>query len=59
MTDDPIKDFEAYDAKLQSQKVPICALCGERIFYDYAYHIRFLNEWWCEDCVENLREWIF
>lgn len=55
-TDDPIRDFERYDAELEKalEKRPICDECGEHIQDDYMYVIG--NYTLCEDCLKNFRE---
>ena len=58
MTNDPIRDFELYDAEQEekAEKLPRCSCCGEPIFDDYFYRID--DEIYCEDCLNNeFREW--
>lgn len=56
-TDDPIADFERYDAEQQKQldKLPKCSICDEPIQDDYYYEIN--AECICEDCLnDNFRK---
>lgn len=50
MTDDPVRDFDEWDAEQTEQlkKLPKCDCCGEPIQDDYGY--RFDGELLCEDC---------
>lgn len=57
-TDDPIADFNAWDAEREAQleKLPICADCGERITTDFCYCIN--DEYICPDCMDSgYRKW--
>lgn len=51
-TDDPIADFERYDAEQQAQldKLPVCCECDEPIQGEYCYEIN--GEYICEECLE-------
>lgn len=51
-TDDPIADFDAYDAEQNRRlaKLPICADCDEPIQDEFAYYIN--GEWICERCID-------
>lgn len=52
-TDDPIADFERYDADLNKQleQRPVCADCDQHIQDDRAYYIN--GEWICKDCMSS------
>ena len=55
-TDDPVADFERYDAILQEQlkQMPHCINCGEPIQDDHLFNID--GDLFCEECmVENFR----
>lgn len=47
-TDDPIRDFERYDAEKCKMK-PVCFMCEEEINDDYFYDI--YGTIYCKDCV--------
>ncbi len=55
-TDDPIADFERYDAEQQEQldKLPKCVECGEPIQQEFAVCIN--DDWICDDCLEMFRK---
>lgn len=50
-TDDPLADFDRYDAEQQREldKLPVCADCGEPVTDDYFYLIN--DEVICPDCL--------
>lgn len=50
-SDDPIADFERYDADREEEltKYPVCCMCGERIQDDYLYDID--GDLVCESCL--------
>ena len=52
-TNDPIADFESWDAEQQKQleKLPRCADCGEYIQEDYCYEID--DKPICQDCLDS------
>lgn len=52
-TDDPIADFERYDAEQQAklEELPICDYCDEHIQSDYYYLI--FDDVICEDCLND------
>lgn len=54
-TDDPVADFEAYDAEQQEQldKLPRCCECDKTIQNEYAYYIN--DEWICDSCMSTYR----
>lgn len=57
-TDDPIRDFEYYDAKREESlnNLPVCYECEEPIQDDACYE--FDGEYVCENCLEqNHRRW--
>lgn len=56
-TNDPIKDFNRWDLEQweKEQRLPICALCGGRIYEDYAYTIN--KQRYCEKCIEDSKEY--
>lgn len=49
-TNDPVADFERYDAEQESalEKLPVCNCCGEPIQQERA--IYYNDQWCCEDC---------
>lgn len=53
ISDDPIKDFERYDAEQARllQKLPRCADCDEPIQDDHYYLIN--DEPICPDCIDS------
>ncbi len=56
-TDDPLRDFERWDAERERRlaQLPTCADCGEHIQDETAYYIN--GEWICKDCMDSyLRE---
>ena len=52
-TDDPINDFNRYDAEQTKwlKKLPVCADCDEPIQDETAYYIN--GEWICMDCMSS------
>lgn len=64
-TDDPIHDYERYDAELASERrrLPVCDDCGEPIEGEHTYLI--YDSYICVDCLhrnyrkrtEDLIEW--
>ena len=50
-TDDPLVDFESWDAEQQktSEQLPTCCECGEKIRDDFCYEIE--GEPICDDCL--------
>lgn len=52
-TDDPLKDFDRYEAEQQRylDSLPKCAECGEPIQSEKCYEID--GELICQDCLEN------
>ena len=56
-TDDPLKDFDRYDAecakaeKERYNNLPFCADCNNRIEDDEAYFIG--GDWICQDCMSS------
>ena len=58
-TDDPIKDFECYDAEQHRglEKLPRCYECDEPIQSETCYEIN--GELICPECLENNhRKWV-
>lgn len=53
ISDDPIRDFELWDAEQSKQieKLPKCRICNEPIQDDYLFEID--GELICEDCLKN------
>lgn len=51
-TDDPVADFESWDAMLEQRlaRLPVCSECGEPIQDYFAYQID--NRWICENCIQ-------
>ena len=56
ITDDPVADFERYDAEQQKEieKLPRCSECDEPIQDDEAYYIN--DEWICDECMKQYRK---
>ena len=57
-TDDPVADFERYDAQRQRElaKLPMCSECGQPITDEYCFEVN--DELICESCItENHRKW--
>lgn len=54
-TDNPVADFERWDAQQQAEldELPKCSECGEPIQYE-GYYI--INDWVCENCMEQYRK---
>lgn len=52
-TDNPVKDFEKYDAEQQKEleKLPVCSHCDEPIQDEHYYEIN--DEVVCEECLEQ------
>ena len=58
-TDDPIADFDRYDAEQSKweEKLPVCSECGEKVHDDYFYEIN--DEVICSECLDsNHRKWV-
>ncbi|MBO5463753.1 MAG: hypothetical protein J6A49_10630 [Clostridia bacterium] len=55
-TDNPVADFERYDAVQEraKEKLPRCSECGEPIQDDFFYD--FDCYFYCADCVSNHRK---
>ena len=53
-TDDPIADFERYDAEQQKKldRLPKCCHCGEPIQDDFCFDLGD-GEIYCEDCLKK------
>lgn len=53
-TDDPVADFERYDAEQEAEleKMPVCTNCLERIQDGYLFDIE--GELYCEECAYEL-----
>lgn len=51
-TDDPIADYDRYDAEQEREleKLPVCCDCGERVTADHYYLIN--DEVICPECLE-------
>ena len=51
-SDDPVADFERYDAKQQEalKQLPTCTNCGEPIQDDYLFDVD--GELFCEECMK-------
>lgn len=54
-TDDPIHDFEVWDAEQNRQldRLPYCEDCGNPIQQEDAVYIN--GEWLCDDCLSSYR----
>lgn len=52
-TDDPVEDFERYDAEQQRRlsELPVCSECGEPVQDDYYYEIN--DEIICQECLDR------
>lgn len=52
-TDDPIADFDRYEAEREAQldRLPKCDICGEPIQDDYLYDIN--GDIFCEECLKG------
>lgn len=58
-TDDPIKDFECFDAKREEEleKLPCCYECDKPIQTETCYEIN--GELICPECLENNhKKWV-
>ena len=53
-TDNPVADFERYDAKQQEElnKLPKCDACGEPIQDDHLFDIN--GDLFCEECMMEI-----
>ena len=53
-TDDPVRDFDAYDRECQEslEKLPKCDHCGKYITDEFFYDID--GEYVCEECLDKL-----
>lgn len=49
-TDDPLYDFDRYDAEQESriEELPICECCGNPIQQERAVY--YNDQWCCEEC---------
>ena len=56
-TDDPIADFNAWDAEQHKQleSCDKCDSCGNHIQDDHYYEIN--GELWCPTCIDDCRHW--
>ena len=54
-TDDPIHDFEVWDAEQNRQldRLPYCEDCGNPIQQEDAVYIN--GDWLCDDCLSSYR----
>lgn len=58
-TDNPIADFERYDAEKEKakEKLPRCSECGTKVQDEYFYEIN--DEVICSGCLDNNhRKWV-
>lgn len=57
-TDDPIGDYDRYDAEIESnlEKRPTCDICGDHIQEEFYFNI--LGYKICEECMDTSREYI-
>ena len=55
ITDDPIADFNAWDAEQADwlAKLPVCADCDEPIQDETAFYIN--GDWICNDCIDSYK----
>lgn len=60
MTDDPEHDFlmQDFDNEMRLQSHPFCAICGERIDQDSAFHYQKEDIYICDSCLEDNREYL-
>lgn len=58
ITDNPVNDFLQFDNEqyMDLKKRPICCSCGQHIQEEYGYVIG--NDWYCEKCLEDFKEYI-
>ena len=56
-SDDPLKDFERWDAAREEEleSLPHCVCCGEPIQQDTAVFLD--NEWYCDECLKSFRRY--
>lgn len=56
MTDDPVADFNRWDAELQRllERLPKCTVCCEPIQQEDAVCIN--GDYYCDNCLDNMRE---
>ena len=55
-SDNPLADFERYDAEQQKQleQLPVCADCGEHIQQETAVYRN--GEYICDSCLDSCRK---
>lgn len=55
ITDDPVKDFRAYDRHQEEElrKLPACSCCHEPIQQPDAFCAN--GEYWCDACMDDMR----
>ena len=55
-SDDPVSDFERHDAEQERarRKLPVCCECKDHIQQETA--VRINGNWYCDGCLENMRE---
>lgn len=58
MTDDPVRDFEAYDSEKEARlsRKPVCSVCGEHICDDSA--LLLWDEYVCKQCITRNMVWV-
>lgn len=56
-SDDPVADFERYDAEQENelQRLPVCCECGNPIQQEKA--VRINGDWYCDECLDEMREY--
>ena len=56
ITDDPIADFDRYEAEKEKalKKLPKCTRCDEHIQQDKAVCID--GDYYCDECLDDMRE---
>lgn len=54
-SDDPLYDFERYDAEQEEKlsELPTCSECGNQIQQETAVYIN--GEWLCDNCLDRFR----
>lgn len=57
-TDDPVADYDAYDAECQAwlESRPVCDICGNPIQQDHYFTI--CGKTICPDCVDDCKHYI-
>lgn len=62
-TDDPLADFDRWDAEREREReeimarLPVCAECDQPLEDDFGYYIN--GEWICEACMDSYRKEVY